>query len=98
MLIMSRPLSEMLLLKLELTAFWAGGCITFGHWTFARWNRGGGSVIGDAGILVLGSRERNTGGLTGACVRRCCRHSKVILANDCIDMMLEKRDDFLRQR
>ena len=68
-----------------------------GHWTnFARWNRAVGSVIGDAGVFVLGSTGRNAGGLTRACVWRCCSQNESIVANERIDMMSEKRDDVLR--
>ena len=77
----------------------------FGRWiplrhrtNFARWNRAVGNVvIGGAGVLVLGSRERNAGGLTVVCVWRCrSSQNEVIVANDRIDMMLEKRNDILR--
>jgi hypothetical protein len=75
-----------------------GRWIPLGHRTnFARWNRAVGSVvIGDAGVFVLGSRERNAGGLTGVCVWRCRSQNEVIVANDRIDVMSEKRDDVLR--
>ncbi len=67
-----------------------------GRWTdFPCWNRA--IVIKGAGVLVLGSRERNAGGLTGVRVWRCrSSRNEVIVANDRIDMMSEKRDDVLR--
>ncbi len=67
-----------------------------GRWTdFPCWNRA--IVIKGAIVLVLRSRERNAGGLTGVCVWRCrSSRNEVIVANDRIDMMSEKRDDVLR--
>ena len=76
-----------------------GRWIPLGHRTnFARWNRAVGSVItGGAGVLVLGSRGRSAGGLTGDCVWRCrSSQNEVIVANDRIDMMSEKWNDILR--
>ena len=66
-----------------------------GRWTdFPCWNRA--IVIKGAIVLVLRSRERNAGGLTGVCVWRCRSDNEVIIVNDRIDMMSEEGDDALR--